>query len=113
MRFKELIASAGGQNEAIERLGKGQSQLSQLAKGTKKIGEALARDLEAAAGKPFGWLDGIDESHAQKNNKSLPILDAYGKKLFALWPKLTVADRRELYGRAAGFLQRDDDEEAA
>ena len=108
-RLLEPIAFAGGQTEAVEKLGKSQAQLSQLSNGKKRIGEALARSLELKAGKPFGWLDATDEKPATKNNnKSLP-QDAYGRKLLAIWPKLSVADHRELYGRAAGFLRRDSD----
>lgn len=111
-RLLDLIARAGGQTEAIEKLGKTQAQLSQLSTGRKPIGEALARDLEHRAGKPFGWLDAGDSESAIKKatTKSLPD-DVYAKKLWALWPKLSVADHRELYGRAAGFLQRHSDDD--
>lgn len=111
-RLLDLIASAGGQTEAIERLKKSQAQLSQLSTGKKPIGEALARSLEQAAGKPFGWMDATEERPATKSSKTLP-QDAYWRKLVAIWPKLTVADHRELYGRAAGFLQRSPDSDDA
>jgi hypothetical protein len=109
-RLLELIARSGGQTEAIEALGKTQAQLSQLSTGRKPIGEALARDIEHRAGKPFGWMDTDDEPIARKAApKHLPD-DVYAKKLWAIWPRLSVADQRELYGRAAGFLQRGSDD---
>lgn len=109
-RLLELIAKFGGQAEAIAPLGKTQAQLSQLSTGRKPIGEALARDIEFRAAKPFGWLDGQDARHG-KNNSKYPSDDLYARKLAALWPKLSVADRRELYGRAAGFLQQRSDDD--
>ncbi len=109
-RLNGLIREIGGQVKAIERLGKGQSLLSQLSTGRKDIGESLARDIEHAAGKPFGWLD-WDSEEEKRSAKHLPT-DPLLRELLSLWPDLSVGDRRELIGRAAGWLQRREDIDA-
>ena len=101
-RFLSWVNSVGGQKGAIERLDKGQAQVSQLMTGKKPIGETLARDLEYRAKLPFGWLD-EDESIAKKNN--IP-QDALTKRLMATWSQLPPDERRELAGMAAGLLRR-------
>ncbi|WP_288366564.1 hypothetical protein [uncultured Acinetobacter sp.] len=54
-----LVDSVGGVSNFAEKIGKGQSQTSQIA-GTnpiKGIGNKVAREIEDAFGKPHGWLD--------------------------------------------------------
>lgn len=103
-RLRQIIEDMGSQTIAVGTLKKNQGQLSQLARGKKPIGEALARDLELAAGKPFGWLD-HDEEQGRRIPKSIA-QDAQAKKLWGMWPKLSIPDRRELCAWAAGALRR-------
>jgi hypothetical protein len=111
-RLVLLVEAVGGQVSAVERLGKSQSQLSQLTNGKKQIGETLARDIEFAAGKPFGWLD-IDESQekpAERGPKHPQ--DPAAKKLWNLWPNLDDDIRMDLVIMAVnayGELQRKQD----
>lgn len=54
-----LVDSVGGISSFAERINKGQSQTSQFA-GTnpiKGIGNKVAREIEEAFDKPYGWLD--------------------------------------------------------
>jgi hypothetical protein len=102
-RFLSWVHSVGGQKGAIEKLDKGQAQISQLMTGKKPIGETLARDLEYRAKLPFGWLD--EEDAVAKKNNSIP-QDALTKRLLTTWSQLPPDDRRELAGMAAGLLRR-------
>jgi hypothetical protein len=102
VRFLSWVSSVGGQSGAIERLDKGQAQISQLMTGTKLIGETLARDLEARAKLPFGWLD---EDDAETKKNTIP-QDALTKRLLTAWSQLQADERRELVGMAAGLLRR-------
>lgn len=60
---RALIKEAGGPAAAAERLNMDRSQLSQIAgrNPTRNIGATIARRIEAAWGKPTGWLDGTHE----------------------------------------------------
>lgn len=100
-RFCSWVSSVGGQTAAIEKLEKGQSQISQLMAGKKLIGETLARDIEARAGLPIGWLDDGDA----RDKKNIP-QDALTKRLLTIWSQLPPDERRELAGMAAGLLRR-------
>ncbi|OUY07024.1 hypothetical protein [Acinetobacter populi] len=54
-----LVDSVGGVSNFADKIGKGQSQTSQFA-GTnpiKGIGNKVAREIEDAFEKPYGWLD--------------------------------------------------------
>jgi hypothetical protein len=113
-RLITIIEDIGSQVLAVEKLGKPQSLLSRLAldpsnRNSKPIGEALAREIEHAAGKPFGWLDEDRERKITTNDLSQ---DAWGKELLELWPKLSESDHRALCERAAGFLQPRQNREA-
>lgn len=103
-KLMQIVEDMGGQAIAAVALKKNQGQLSQLSTGKKPIGETLARDLELAAGKPFGWLD-HDEEQGRRIPKSIA-QDAQAKKLWGMWPKLSIPDRRELCAWAAGALRR-------
>jgi hypothetical protein len=105
VRFLSWVGSIGGQSSAIERLDKGQAQISQLMTGTKLIGETLARDLEARAKLPFGWLD---EDDAETKKNIIP-QDALTRRLLTAWSQLQADERRELVGMAAGLLRRPQD----
>lgn len=105
-RLLDLIEIVGGQKEAVATWEMNQGLISQLSQGKKTIGEALARTIEQAAKKPLGWLD-MDEQHGKRIPKHLP-QDEYAKQLWAIWSQLSSSDRRALYERAAGWLQRRD-----
>jgi transcriptional regulator with XRE-family HTH domain len=107
-RFVALVRSFGGQNEAMEKLGKSQSQISQLMNGKKPIGETLARDIEHTVGKPFGWLDSDEDGRTIKNLPQDPLM----RELQGLWPQLPFGYRHQLVGRAAGWLQRHSESDA-
>lgn len=54
-----LVEYAGGVSSFAEKIGKGQSQTSQFAGSTpiKGIGNKIAREIEFAFNKEYGWLD--------------------------------------------------------
>lgn len=71
-----LVDQAGGVSNFAEKIGKGQSQVSQFA-GTnpiKGIGNKVAREIEEAFGKSHGWLDIPHEEEIEKleSNVSAP-----------------------------------------
>jgi len=53
-------------NEFAARISKSPAQLTQWLSGVRSIGHKAAREVEAALGKPAGWLD---------NNHSLPLAE--------------------------------------
>lgn len=60
LRLKELLASAeigGKQTLLSKRIRKAPAQISQWINGTRTIREESAREIEAAAKLPPGWLD--------------------------------------------------------
>lgn len=76
--LKSLIIEAGNQAKLADLVGVAPSYINTLAKQridtitgkSKGIGEAMARKLEVAMNKPFGWLD---QDHADDE----PIKDGY------------------------------------
>lgn len=54
-----LVDLAGGVSNFAEKIGKGQSQTSQFSGSTpiKGIGNKIAREIEVAFKKEYGWLD--------------------------------------------------------
>lgn len=59
-QLRELIREQGGSNKAVAALLKKKpAQISQWLSGYRTITEESARDIEAAAGKPPGWMDSI------------------------------------------------------
>lgn len=84
---RELVHLAGGVSAFAEKLGKQQSQVSSFAgeNPVKGIGPKIARQIEAAFGKPTGWLDtphqeiweghsNIAEAPSQYNTRSAPVI---------------------------------------
>ncbi len=57
--FRSLAAYPGGISDAAEKLGKLQGQVSHFGgeRPIRNIGHKIARQIEAAYGKPRGWLD--------------------------------------------------------
>ncbi|MFU8925145.1 hypothetical protein [Acinetobacter puyangensis] len=88
-----LVDSVGGVSNFAEKIGKGQSQTSQFA-GTnpiKGIGNKVAREIEEAFGKPYGWLDVAHTELWDKNiTDNLNISD---NTLLALSPRSQLLDQ--------------------
>lgn len=63
-RFRQLAGHHGGISDAAARLDKSQGQVSHFGgkNPRKSIGEQIAREIEAAYGKPRGWLDTLNDS---------------------------------------------------
>lgn len=61
-RLKQFAANRGlvGPVALGLAIGKSPSQASDIVSGTASFGEKLARSIEAYAGLPMNWLDGID-----------------------------------------------------
>lgn len=74
IRYKNtrlLVDQVGGVSNFAEKIGKGQSQISQFA-GTnpiKGIGNKVAREIEIAFTKPYGWLDTPHDVENSKNSE--------------------------------------------
>src|ERR1700730_396329 len=68
--MRALSRSIGGISALAKRLGKSQSQISQLIGITpaKNIGDKIAAQVEKSFNKPLGWLDkdhyGVQETQA-------------------------------------------------
>lgn len=65
-KLRSLIEEMGGRQPFLDRTGKGDAQISQLLtgkradkKGGRNLGNKLAREIEAACGKPYLWLDDL------------------------------------------------------
>ncbi|NSX14993.1 helix-turn-helix transcriptional regulator [Cupriavidus taiwanensis] len=107
-RVRELVAAEGGLARFAERLGISNSQVSQFAgkNPTRNIGNAVAAKIEAAYGKPAGWLD-IDDS-AATNDADLVVRSADGTlhviQMKAASRILSELDDASL-STALGFLQ--------
>ncbi|MBF0192735.1 MAG: helix-turn-helix transcriptional regulator [Magnetococcales bacterium] len=54
-----LIKAAGSQATVARKIGTNRSYVSQIVstKGSRNVGDALARKIENAYGHPFGWMD--------------------------------------------------------
>lgn len=64
-----LIAGVGSVNDFADKVGKNPSQVSQWrsdGSSSKNIGSSVAREIEAAFGKPRGWLD---QDHSETGKK--------------------------------------------
>jgi transcriptional regulator with XRE-family HTH domain len=77
----------GTQKRLVDRLGKGAAQISQWKSGHRSIHEDSARDIEAACGKPSGWLDVPHQS----GHEGLTIRDSVAPAPFVMRPSLRVA----------------------
>lgn len=66
-RVHELVAVEGGLARFAERVGMSNSQVSQFAgkNPTRNIGNGVAAKIEAAYGKPAGWLDAAEDDVLQ------------------------------------------------
>lgn len=67
-RARELAEREGGLTRFADRLGRSESQVSQII-GTnpvRNIGSRLARDIESAFKKPSGWLDSLPNRVAEE-----------------------------------------------
>jgi hypothetical protein len=80
-RLAQLITQFGKAADLARHADKDPRQVSAWATGTKKISDATARELEAACGKPVGWMDSESDSrspslHAENPTQSqLPRTD--------------------------------------
>ncbi len=101
-RTRRLIAREGGIARFAERLGMATSQVSQFAgrTPTRRIGNGTAEKIEAAYGKPPGWLDTpLEEEEGGADMRALrsaQLLEAE-----RILSGLSDAD----VSRALGFLQ--------
>lgn len=55
--LRRLVDEAGSAGALARRAGSSAAYFSQLRSGHRRMGDALAARLEAAAGKPRGWMD--------------------------------------------------------
>lgn len=108
-RVRELVAAEGGLARFAERLGISNSQVSQFAgkNPTRNIGNAVAAKIEAAYGKPSGWLD-IDDSGSSSAEPDL-VLRGEDGQLRVIQAKTASRILSELddasLSTALGFLQ--------
>lgn len=77
--LNSLVAEAGSQVAVAKKIGKDKNQIHQWlldpgAPGARNIGPRSARELEAAFGKPPGWLDHENEKNL-KNGETTPVVD--------------------------------------
>lgn len=72
-----LIAEAGGRQKFLSKTGRTDAQISQLlthGKGSRNIGNRLARALEQECGKPAGFMD-TPHKHRITNEKKHEMID--------------------------------------
>ncbi len=69
-KLDALIKQAGTQAAVAEKIGTNKSYLSQIIspKGSRNVGDALARKIENAYGFPFGWLDNPEPPQTTPND---------------------------------------------
>lgn len=109
-RVRDLVTEEGGLARFAERLGMSNSQVSQFAgkNPTRNIGNSVAAKIEAAYGKPAGWLDATTAEAQPSDGVDLVARDAEGH-LYVLQMKESQRILGELddanLSTALGYLQ--------